>query len=151
MYNTTVKMIEENFLLEGFSEPRIEPEVIFKMRTVPSSEMNLEELLDCISHVSHGFEIVQSIFKSWQFTTVDTIVAFGLHGALLRGPFYKVSKFNIDRWLKELSNFEITLLRNDVLVEKGKASNILGLGSLQALKYILIGEERLGRNVEVKP
>ena len=31
--------------------------------------------------VGHGFEIVQSIFPGWKFSTADTVGAFSLHGA----------------------------------------------------------------------
>ena len=72
IYNTTVKMIDKTFSINGLSEPKIEPEIIFKLKKTPKDNMNNEQLIDCISHVSHGFEIVHSIFKNWQFTPADT-------------------------------------------------------------------------------
>lgn len=151
MYDTTLKGLDERFPIGGLLEPKIEPEVILKMKRTPNSKMNLEELLDCVSHVSHGFEIVQSIFKNWQFTTLDTIVAVGLHGALLYGPFYEVTSINKEKWFKELSSFSITLSCNGKLVDEGKGSNVLDFGPLAALKYILSGEKDVGRNVYIKP
>ncbi len=68
IYNTTVKMIDKTFSIDGLSEPKIEPEIIFKLKKTPKADMSNEELIDCVSHVSHGFEIVHSIFKNWQFT-----------------------------------------------------------------------------------
>ena len=38
--------------VKNFSEPRIEPEIIFGLKAVPSSEMNETELLECIEWVS---------------------------------------------------------------------------------------------------
>ena len=151
MYNTTVKNIDKTFSIKGLLEPKIEPEIIFKMKTTPKIDMRLDELLDCVSHISHGFEVVHSIFKNWQFTKVDTIVAFGLHGALLCGPFWEVSSINKSNWLEELVNFNITLSCNGKKVDEGHASNILEVGPLEALRNILFCNEKLGRQVILKP
>src|SRR5215470_18091311 len=72
--------------LDGFAEPRIEPEIIFGLARVPSPDMDESALIACIDWVAHGFEIVQSIFPGWQFSVADTVAANGLHGALLIGP-----------------------------------------------------------------
>ena len=109
IYNTTVHLIKKSFSLYRLSEPKIEPEIIFKLKKTPEADMSNEELIDCVSHVSHGFEIVHSIFKNWQFTPADTIAAFGLHGALLCGPFVEILKVEKSIWLEELSSFNITL------------------------------------------
>ena len=151
IYNTTVKMIDKTFSIDGLSEPKIEPEIIFKLKKTPEADMNNEELIDCISHVSHGFEIVHSIFKNWQFTAVDTIAAFGLHGALLHGPFVELLKIDKSIWFEELSGFNITLSCNGKAVDKGHASNILDVGPLEALRHILLDNKNLGRQVILKP
>lgn len=151
IYDTTLKGLDESFSIEGLLEPKIEPEVILKIGKTPNSKMNSEELLDCVSHISHGFEVVHSIFKNWEFTTIDTIVAFGLHGALLCGPFYEVTAVNKGKWFKELTNFKISLSCNGNLVDEGKGSNVLDFGPLEALKYILGGEREVGRDGHIKP
>ena len=147
IYNTTVKVIDETFSLNGLLEPKIEPEIIFKLKETPEACMSNEDLIDCISHISHGFEIVHSIFKNWQFTPADTIAAFGLHGALLYGPFVEILKVDKSIWLEELSDFKITLSCNGKVVDKGHASNILDVGPLEALRHILLDSKTLGRNV----
>ena len=147
LYNTTVKMIDKTFCINGLSEPKIEPETIFKLKKTPKADMNNEELIDCVSHVSHGFEIVHSIFKNWQFSAVDTIAAFGLHGALLCGPFVEILKVEKSIWLEELSSFNITLSCNGKEVDKGHASNVLEAGPLEALRHILLDNKNLGRQV----
>ena len=151
IYNTTVKMIDKTFSIDGLLEPKIEPEIIFKLKKTPKADMSNEELIDCVSHVSHGFEIVHSIFKNWQFTAVDTIVAFGLHGALLHGPFVEILKIDKSIWLEELSGFNITLSCNGKAVDKGHASNILDVGPLEALRHILLDNKNLGRQVILNP
>ncbi|MGC2576154.1 MAG: hypothetical protein WA376_01090, partial [Terrimicrobiaceae bacterium] len=86
VYNRTVDNLAEigdTFSLAGLAEPRIEPEIIFKLALAPAPGMDDTALLACIDWVGHGFEIVQSIFPGWKFSVSDTVVAFGLHGALL--------------------------------------------------------------------
>jgi 2-oxo-3-hexenedioate decarboxylase len=151
MYDTTVKKIGKTFSIKGLLEPKIEPEIIFKIKKTPKIDMTLDELFDCVSHISHGFEVVHSIFKNWQFTTVDTIIAFGLHGALLCGPFWEVSSNNKSDWLEELFNFNIILSCNGRKVDEGHASNILELGPLEALRSILSCNEHLERPVILNP
>jgi 2-keto-4-pentenoate hydratase len=151
IYNTTFKMIDKTFSIGGLSEPKIEPEIIFKLKNTPKADMSNEELLDCVSHVSHGFEIVHSIFKNWQFTPADTIAAFGLHGALLCGPFVEMLKVEKSIWLEKLSSFNITLSCNGKEVDKGQASNVLEAGPLEALRHILLDNKNLGRQVILNP
>ena len=151
MYNTTVKNIDKTFSIKGLSEPKIEPEIILKLKKAPKVDMEFGELLDCISHISHGFEVVHSIFRNWQFKTVDTIIAFGLHGALLCGPFRNVSNINKSNLVEELSNFNITLFCNGKKVDEGYASNVLGAGPLEALRHILLDNKNLGCHASLKP
>ena len=88
MYDTTVRDVSAGsaFALGTIPEPRIEPEIVFGLSRAPAPGMDERGLLGCIEWVAHGFEIVQSIFPHWTFTLADTIVASGLHGALLIGP-----------------------------------------------------------------
>jgi 2-keto-4-pentenoate hydratase len=72
--------------LKSFSEPRIEPEIVFGLGHQPSADMDETALSSCIAWVALGFEIVQSIFPGWKFAASDTIAANGVHGALLIGP-----------------------------------------------------------------
>jgi 2-keto-4-pentenoate hydratase len=72
----------ETLSLEPFSEPRIEPEIIFGLGTVPSVQMNDTSLSSCIDWVGLGFEIVQSIFPGWKFSVADTVGANGVHGLI---------------------------------------------------------------------
>jgi 2-oxo-3-hexenedioate decarboxylase len=84
VYNRTVHNLAEigdTFSLVGLAEPRIEPEIVFKLALAPAPGMDETALLACIDWVGHGFEIVQSIFPGWKFSAPDTVVAFGLHGA----------------------------------------------------------------------
>jgi 2-oxo-3-hexenedioate decarboxylase len=83
--------IGETFSLTGLAEPRIEPEIVFRLAVAPVPGMDEKTLLASVDWVAHGFEVVQSIFPGWQFTAPDTVAAFGLHGALLIGPRHSIA------------------------------------------------------------
>jgi 2-oxo-3-hexenedioate decarboxylase len=138
VYNRTVHNLSEigdTFSLEGLAEPRIEPEIIFKLAVAPAPSMDETALLACIDWVGHGFEVVQSIFPGWQFSAPDTVAAFGLHGALLIGPRHSIATHAED-WSRTLSTFEIDLKREGTVVDHGRATNVMG-GPLSALRHLI--------------
>lgn len=75
--------------LSGFILPRLEPEIVLGLRHAPLSS-SLEDVADAVDWVAHGFEIVQSPFTDWSFSTAESLAAQGLHAALLIGPRRKV-------------------------------------------------------------
>jgi 2-oxo-3-hexenedioate decarboxylase len=126
--------IEGSFSLAGLAEPRIEPEIVFRLAAVPTPGMDERALLGCIDGVAHGFELVQSIFPGWGFTAPDAVAAFGVHGALLLGPWHPVTAH--EEWELALSTFTVDLLRDAEVVDRGHASNVLG-GPLSALRHLV--------------
>ena len=138
VYNRTVynlSEIDDTFSLVGLAEPRIEPEIVFKLAVAPAPGTDEGTLLKSIDWVAHGFEIVQSIFPGWKFAAPDTVAAFGLHGALLIGPCHSIAAHTED-WGRALSTFEIDLKRNGVVVDHGLARNVLG-GPVSALRHLI--------------
>ena len=138
VYNRTVHYLAEigdTFSLMGFAEPRIEPEIVFKLALTPAPDMDETALLACIDWVGHGFEIVQSIFPGWKFSAPDTVAAFGLHGALLIGPRHSIGAY-AEEWSRTLSTFEIDLKRDGMVVDHGRALNLLG-GPVSALRHLV--------------
>jgi 2-keto-4-pentenoate hydratase len=125
----------ETLLLRPFSEPRIEPEIIFGLGSAPSAGMDEIALSSCITWVALGFEIVQSIFPGWKLAAADTVAANGIHGALLIGPRQPFAPRASD-WLRTLSGFEIDLNCNGQLIDRGHAGNVLD-GPLSALRYLV--------------
>jgi 2-oxo-3-hexenedioate decarboxylase len=138
VYNRTVYNLAEighTFSLVGFAEPRIEPEIAFKLALAPAPGMDETALLACVDWVGHGFEIVQSIFPGWKFSAADTVAAFGLHGALLIGTRHSIAG-HIEDWSRALSTFEIDLKRDGAVVDHGRAENVLG-GPVSALRHLV--------------
>jgi 2-oxo-3-hexenedioate decarboxylase len=121
--------------LRPFSEPRIEPEIMFGLGASPSAEMDEQALLGCIEWIALGFEIVQSIFPRWKFEASDTIAANAVHGALLIGPRHRFAPHAME-WRQKLSTFEIELVCNGHLIDRGAAENVLG-SPLSALRHLV--------------
>ena len=149
VYNRTVYNLAEigdTFSLVGLAEPRIEPEIIFKLALAPAPDMDETALLACLDWVGHGFEIVQSIFPGWKFSAPDAVAAFGLHGALLIGPRHSIAAHAED-WSRTLSTFEIDLKRDGAVADHGRATNVLD-GPVSALRHLV---DILGRDTVNPP
>ena len=121
--------------LNEFSEPRIEPEIMFGLGAAPASTMSDSALIDCIEWVALGYEIVQSIFPDWKFSAADTVAANGVHGALLIGPRHAIAPRKAE-WQRELSTFEAELYCDSKLVQRGSGSLVLD-SPLSALRHLV--------------
>lgn len=139
VYDRTLHRLDDldGFDLSALVEPRIEPEIVLGLGRAPEAGMDERALLGCVDWVSHGFEIVQSLYPGWRFRAADTIAAFGLHGALLLGPRRAIAAENADPWRERLARFEISLVRDGVEVDRGHAANVLGGGPLAALSHLV--------------
>jgi 2-keto-4-pentenoate hydratase len=94
LFDTTVRYAEDNHgiqSLRGALQPRIEPEIIFKLSAAPPPNATPDDIADCIEWMAHGFEIVSCPFADWEFTVADVIAAFGLHGTLIIGEPHVLS------------------------------------------------------------
>jgi len=110
--------------------PRIEPEVVFGLRgTVPPAG-DAREVLDAVEWIAPGFEIVQSHFPDWKFTSADCTAAFGLHRALVVGARIALTDAARDAYALALPSFELTLRRGDDVIDRGVGANVLGSPAL---------------------
>ena len=135
VYDRTMHDAAEPLPLAPYSNPKIEPEIMFGLAAAPAPGMDDAALLSCIAWVALGYEIVQSIFPDWKFSPPDTVAADALHGALLVGPRHKV-RWREDEWLRTLGDFEVALYRDGVLMDRGHASNVLE-GPLSAVRHLV--------------
>jgi 2-keto-4-pentenoate hydratase len=115
--------------LTGLVNPRIEPEVCFGLKAVPS-----EHLLGCLDWVAHSVEIVQSYFPDWKFKLPDCTAANGLHGLLVVGPRHPVA--DIPHLAELLPDLQVMLQHGDQLVDRGVGANVLG-SPLLALGHLV--------------
>ncbi|MHB2167758.1 2-keto-4-pentenoate hydratase [Alsobacter sp. R-9] len=139
VYDSTVRFAADgpDLPVGHLVEPRIEPELMLHLAAAPRPDMDDDALMACIGAVSHGFEIVQSLFAGWRFRAADTVAAFALHGALHVGPPVPVAPADRDRWRERLADFDIVLLRDGVEMDRGHSANVLGGGPLAALRHLV--------------
>jgi 2-oxo-3-hexenedioate decarboxylase len=121
--------------LNDFSEPRIEPEIMFGLGAAPAATMSDSALVDCVEWIALGYEIVQSIFPNWEFSAADTVAANGVHGALLIGTRHAIAPRKTE-WQRELSTFEVELYCDSKLVQRGGGSLVLD-SPLRALRHLV--------------
>jgi 2-oxo-3-hexenedioate decarboxylase len=118
-----------------FSEPRIEPEIMFGLGKAPSPELDEAGLLDCVDWVALGYEIVQSIFPGWKFAAFDTIAANALHGRLLIGDRHAISPSK-ETWQRQLASFTVELYCDGKPSQTGGGAFVLG-SPLLALHHLV--------------
>ena len=132
-----------DFAPSGLVQPRIEPEVVFGLRSAVPVTGDARTVLEAVDWVAPGFEIVQSHFPEWKFQAADCTAAFGLHGALIVGPRTPLDAHERDRLAVALPDFEVTLRRGPEIVDRGRGRNALDSPAL-ALQH-------LARSIEGDP
>ena len=147
MYDTTVAEVDPAdgaaCPVGGLNEPRIEPEIGLRLAQVPDPDMDEAALLACVDAVTHGFEIVLSLYPGWRLKPADAVAAFGMHGLYRHGPLVPVLPAERERWLQMLGDFTVVLFRDGVEMDRGAGTNVLG-GPLSALRHF-------ARNLEKYP
>ena len=104
------------FDLKSFVLPRIEPEVVFKLKGPISASDDPLAVLAATEWIAPGFEIVQSHFPDWKFKAADCTAAFGLHGALAVGAPLMVTEQNRAALAKALPICAVTLSRGGTVI-----------------------------------
>lgn len=129
MFESTLRYTDDNRgiqSLQGALQPRIGPELVFKLGTTPAPEATVDELAECIEWMAHGFEIVVCPFPDWKFEMVDSIAAFGLHGSLIIGEPKVLSSATRRNLGEVLANASLSLSCGDELRSAGFGSDVLG-------------------------
>jgi len=111
--------------LANSAAPRIEPEVVFGLRAAVPPDADAVAALRAVDWIAPGFEIVQSHFPGWKFSSPDCTAAFGLHRALVVGPRTRVDERDVPALAERLATFEVTLRRGETVVDRGVGSNVL--------------------------
>ena len=132
LFDSTVQFAHDNKALHKLTkaqQPRIEPELVFKLARTPEPDVDLEGLGECLEWMAHGFEIVVSPFKNWQFEPADAIAAFGLHRALIIGEPKMLSRASKRHLHNVLSGASVSLSRSNLetseLVAAGFAKDVM--------------------------
>ena len=124
--------------LSGACQPRLEPEAVFGLHTMPPPNATLAQLFDCLDWVAPGFEIVQSHLPDWKFTAADTVADGGLHALLLVGRKVPVRELaaSAESLEQQLTAATVVLFKDGNSVEQGQGINVLE-GPLHALHYFM--------------
>jgi 2-oxo-3-hexenedioate decarboxylase len=125
MYDDTVHMMAHGFSLSGLRSPRIEPEVVVRLRSVPPPGSDAAGVLAAADWIALGFEIVDSPYPDWKFQPADFVASFGLHAGLVVGEPRTVRVDEQDALVEQLAAMKILLKRNGELVEEGSGRNAL--------------------------
>jgi 2-oxo-3-hexenedioate decarboxylase len=115
--------------LEDLSQPRIEPEICFKLKAAPRGS-SVEALLACLAWMAHSIEIVQCDRPGWKTSLAHSPPANGLHGLLVVGtPLDTVDAAALVR-------MELVLKKEHTVVDRGLGENVLG-SPLLALGHLV--------------
>ncbi|MGH9213223.1 MAG: 2-keto-4-pentenoate hydratase [Acidimicrobiales bacterium] len=111
--------------LGSFAQPRVEPEVAFRLRgPVPVTDDPVA-VLAAVEWMAPAFEVVRCPYPGWRFGIADCIAAVGFHGSLVIGTPVRIDDLNRDTVATTLAFFEATLWRNGELVDTGVGANVL--------------------------
>ena len=140
VYDRTLVPPNTPVALKTLAQPRIEPEILFKLKSAPRTSAE-DELLSCIEWIAHSVEIVQCHHPEWKVTLADCTADNGLHGRLIVGPGFPLTHPD------ELPKLEARLYKGSQLVDRGVGANVLG-SPLVALGYLV---ELLAKQPEAPP
>lgn len=130
--------------LEGLEQPRIEPEICFKLHAVPRSSRP-DDLLAAIEWVAHSIEIVQCDAPGWKTSLAHSTAFNGLHGRLVVGR--PVPLGELPDLEARLPALEMLLKKHDTVVDRGLGEIVLG-SPLAALGHLV---ELLARQAAAPP
>jgi 2-oxo-3-hexenedioate decarboxylase len=139
VWSNTVMHVADNtaaLALDQLVQPRIEPEVVFKLRRRPPVTDDPVEVLRAVEWMAPGFEIVHCHYDGWRFTLPDCTADFALHGRLVVGTPVVVDDDNLEAVAAALPEFELTLSRDGAVVDRGLGTNVLG-GPAHALAHLI--------------
>ena len=132
VYHDTVRYArggDASLALGPWRSPKIEPEVVFKLKRPLSAGLTPAEVLQSVEWLALGFELVDNPFPG-PFTPSDFAAAYGLHRALVVGEPRAVEIAAIPALVEALARFPLRLTRNATLVEEGSGKNVLGSPAL---------------------
>ena len=148
MYDDTVhysKNGRASVSLARMRSPRIEPEVVMKLKTVrgggpsdqywlvgshgepilPAASNDAGAVLESVEWLALGFELVDCPFPDWKFQAPDLVASFGFHAGLVVGTPRLVDRDSIPSLTDELGSFTVRLSKDGELVEEGGGRNVM--------------------------
>lgn len=129
LYDDTVRYAKANtatFSLAETISPKIEPEIVFKLKAPLSAGVtDAGVALESVEWLALGFEIIDCPYADWKFQPADFVAAYGLHVALIVGEPRPVASANIAELVEQLATFKVGLAKDGQLVAEGSGRNSL--------------------------
>jgi 2-keto-4-pentenoate hydratase len=144
IYDRTLVQSESNRAvvpLGNLMQPRIEPEICFKLKASPPATKDPEALLRNIEWIAHSVEIVQCHHPEWKLKLADGTADNGLHGKLVLGTPVPVEK--ISGLAAALPFLKVDLFKANDKKDQGLGANVLG-SPLLALAFLVEVLEKQG-------
>ena len=118
--------------------PRLEPEIVFGLRSAPVPDASLQSLYECLDWMAPGFEIVRCHAPGGKASAVQAVADGGMHSGLVVGRRTPVRDVAPDvRSLDaRLAGARLTLRRDGEVIAQGDGTVVLG-SPLQALHQFL--------------
>lgn len=112
--------------LAGTVSPRMEPEILFKLRSpVPVGCSDAEQLLRSAEWYAHSVEIVHSHFD-WKFKLADAAADWACHARLVIGEPQAIRAQDIPALARALPAIKAALLKGGVRQIEGSGADVLG-------------------------
>ena len=128
IYDDTVRYAVNNEATVSISRmyaPKIEPEIVFKLRTELPADADAAAVLAAVEWIALGFEIIDCVYPDWKFAPTDFVAAYGLHAALVVGSPIHISADQIALVAGQMAAFTITLEKDGQAVAEGSGKNSL--------------------------
>ncbi|WP_237210392.1 2-keto-4-pentenoate hydratase [Rothia nasimurium] len=106
--------------VDAFIEPKVEPELAFRLSKDISASATLDDLKDSIEGVYPAIEIIDSRIKNWDIKLIDTISDNASCGAIV------VGKQPLDIEFDDLPGVSCTLLIDGEEKAKGEGKDVMG-------------------------
>src|SRR6478735_8874440 len=119
MYDDTVRFSkndEATLSIGAMVQPKIEPEIVFKLRSAIPPDADAATALASVEWLTIGFEIIDSVYPDWKFTPIDFVASYGLHAGLIVGSPLQVTAADIPSLVDQLASFTVTLQKNGAAV-----------------------------------
>ena len=144
VYDRTLIMARNNRAvvpLAGLVQPRIEPEICFRLKAAPPRSRSPAALLEAIEWIAHSIEIVSCHHPEWKMTLPDCVADNALHGRLIVGTPVAVER--IAGLAAALPFLKVDLFKNQEKIDQGVGANVLDspLLSLAFLVEILAAQK----------
>ncbi len=125
VFDKTVSYAKGNQISHSLANtvaPKIEPEIVFKLKNPLVAGSDVATTLAAIEWLALGFEIVDCPYPNWRFRPVDMVAAFGFHSALIIGE--PQAPGDLAKLVAQLPALKLKLSKNGVVAAEGVGTNV---------------------------